>query len=146
MGEPFIRGRNTTFKLYFNNQPFVVKVKTWSIEEIAVEVTDQVNGEQRARFDIVTDGFKLMTDCYDDSSSNILTNIIAQITAADAINPALPFSGGVLFQYNDGLTKGAFTMNGAVRTPMKVASGGRTEAIEHTVGARFTQFASAPAA
>jgi hypothetical protein len=143
MSEPLISGKNTTFRVYLNNTPKTLWVKTWAIKESVVEVTDQVNGELRARVDVITDFFDCNFECYDDSQTALLEALIACIANDDAFNPPVPNSAGILFQYQNGTSKKAFTLNGATRFPIDLKSGGRTERLMHTCHFRATTFTQA---
>ena len=142
-----ISGKHTRFTVYFNNAPFVVIVKSWNVEEVATEVADDVNGEERSRLQIITNFYKSAFACYDDGSSNYLQNLLLMTANDDAFNPQLPMAGGLLFNY---LTasgqKAAFAMNGATRGPLKVGSGGRVERVMHDLSMRFLYFTPTPAA
>jgi hypothetical protein len=142
-----ISGKHTRFTVYFNNQPFVVIVKTWSIEEVATEVADDVNGEERSRLQILTNYYKANFACYDDGSSNYLQNLLQSTQNDDAFNPQIPLNGGLLFNYLSGSgTQAAFAMNAATRGPLKVGSGGRVERVMHDLSMRFQYFNQVPAA
>jgi hypothetical protein len=146
MPEPFVSGKNTTFRIYLNSQPRTVFVKTWSIKEIVVEVKDDVNGELRARVDVITEYFDCNFECYDDSNTALLESLLAAIANDDAFNPPQNVSAGALFRYQDGATVKAFTLNGATRPPIDVKSGGRTERVMHTCHVRATDFKQVQAA
>ena len=76
----FVSGKNTTFKAYWNAQVWTLAVKSWSIEEVAVEAEDGVNGEQRDRLQKITKYFKCTFDCWEDGSSQTLQNLLNFLT------------------------------------------------------------------
>ena len=144
--QPLLSGKNTIFRLYFSGQPKNLFVKSWAIKEVAVDVKDDVNGELRARLDVITEYFDCNFECYDDSNTALLESLLASITNDDAFNPQVNISQGTLFRYQDGLTVKAFTLNGVVRPPIDIKSGGRTERLMHTCHVRATDFAQVVAA
>lgn len=140
-----ISGKNTNFKVSWNQTIWGLYVKTWSVEEVAVEAEDGVNGEQRDRLQKITKYFRAMFDCYDDGSSQILQNLITNQANDDAYNPQLPLAGGILFNYQNA-TKAAFVLNGCTMGPLKMNSPGRTERLNHALSLRAQYFATVTAA
>jgi hypothetical protein len=144
--QAFASGRNTQFRVYFAGQPKTLFIKSWAVKEVAVEVKDDVNGELRARLDTITEYFDCNFECYDDSNTALLESLLACIANDDAFNPQVQISQGLIFRYQDGATVKAFTLNGAVRPPIDLKSGGRTERLMHTCHFRATDFAQVVAA
>jgi hypothetical protein len=134
--QPFASGKNTVFRCYLNSQPTTLSVKSWSIKEVVVDVKDDVNGEQRARLDVITEYYDINFECYDDSTASLLEKQLASNANDDAFNPPLNNSVGTLFEYQDGSTSKAFVMNNVTRPPMDIKSGGRTERLSHTLHLR----------
>lgn len=132
-------GKNTSFRVYWNSKIWTVLVKTWSIEEVAVEFAEGVNGESRDRLGKVTNYYKFTFDCFEDGSSKTLANVLQNQANDDANLPQLAMAAGVLFSYNDG-TKEAFTLGGGILGPYKGGSGGRTERFMHNLTGRATTF------
>jgi hypothetical protein len=121
---------------------WTVLVKSWTIEEVAVEFADGVNGENRARLGKICDYYKFGFDCFEDGSSNTLQNIITYQSNQDANQPDLAFNSGILFAYNNG-AKAAFTLGGqTVLGPYKGGSSGRTERVMHNLTGRAQLFQS----
>lgn len=117
-------------------------MKTWNIEEVAVEFADGVNGEQRDRLGKIINYYKFAFDCFEDGASKTLRNIITNQANQDANQPDLAFAAGILFSYNDA-SKEAFTLGGqTVLGPLKTGSTGRTERIMHQLTGRATLFQS----
>lgn len=141
----FVSGKNTSFRLQWNQSVWGIYTKTWSIEEVAVEAEDGVNGEQRDRLQKITKYYRCLFDCYDDGSSQTLQNLIINQTNDDNYNPQLPLAGGVLFNYQN-QTRAAFVLNGCSMGPLKVSGPGRTERIMHALSFRAQYFATVPAA
>lgn len=142
----FVSGKNTQFRLQWNATVFTVYTKTWSVEEVAVEAEDGVNGETRDRLQKITKYYRANFDCYDDGSSQILQNLITNQANDDAYNPQLPLAGGVLFTYQTGNSKAAFVLNGCTMGPLKVNNPGRTERVMHSLSLRAQYFAQVTAA
>lgn len=140
-------GKNTTFKVYFNNTPWLVITKTWRVTEQAVEATDGINGEQRDRLQKVTQFYRCTFDCYDDGSSNNLQNLITNQLQEDAQLPDLPLSGGLIFTYPAlaGARK-AFVLKNCTMGPLDIGSSGRTTAINSALSFRAQYFAAVAAA
>lgn len=142
-----VYGRDTKFRVYFNNSLWPVVVKSWRIQEQAVEAADGVNGEIRDRLQKITNFFKCTFDCYDDGTTSTLENILFNQENEDAINPDLPFSGGVQFFYrNKAGSRKAFVLGDCSLGPMDINSGGRTSALNHALSFRARFFTAVPAA
>jgi hypothetical protein len=141
-----VYGRDTKFKVYFNNAPWPVVVKTWRVQEQAVEAADGVNGEQRDRLQKITNFYKCTFDCYDDGSTDTLENLIANQQNEDAQQPDLSLSGGLIFTYrgNAGRRK-AFVLKSCSLGPLDMNSGGRTTALNHALSFRAQYFDPVPA-
>lgn len=142
----FISGKHTRFTVYFNNQPFVIFTKSWSIEEVATEVADDVNGENRSRLQIITNFYKVDFAGFEEGGGNILQNLLLSTANDDAFNPQMPLAGGLLFNYLNGGGKAAFALNNCSRGPLKIGSGGRTERLIHSLSYRAQYFTQVQAA
>lgn len=140
----FVYGKDTKFKVYFNNNNWPISVHTWSIVEVAVEADDPVNGEDRDRSQKITKYYGCQFNCYEDGSSSILQNILAMQAAQDSNLPNLPFNGGVLFKYRDG-TRGAFVLKDCTFGPMSMSDGGRTTVFKHDLKFKAKYFSQVPA-
>lgn len=129
----FARGRDLTARVQFNGKPWDIKTKTVRVQEQGEVVMDQVNGEQRARTQKVTDGFLVTCETYEDGNSDILENYIANQANEDAGQRQLPVNPGIRFNWRDG-SAGAFVFGGIVTlAPLSLEDGGRKEALMHTV-------------
>ena len=128
MAQDFISGRDLQRKVYFNNNPWPVNMKTLGIEQLATEITDQVGGELRPRFDVIPDGFRVTCEAFMDSQSLLLENFIAQIAASDAGGPQLAANLGIIFKYRD-LTRGRIVFRECTIDPFNLNDGGRTERV-----------------
>lgn len=141
----FISGKHSVARVYLNNQPWNIKVKSTKVQEMAAVIEDNVNGENRARLQKLTNFFHVTHVIYDDgNSSQILQNYLINQANEDANNPALALNGGLLFKYLDG-TKGGYTMRGCSLDPFDLDIGGRTERVMHTVSYRAQYFELVPA-
>lgn len=141
----FVSGKNTTFRLYWNGSVWTVAVKSWSIEEVAVEAEDGVNGEQRDRLQKIVKYYKATFETWEDGASQTLQNLITSQANDDAFLPQLPLGGGILFRNQDG-SKMAFTLKGCTMGPLKTGSSGRTERIAHSLSFRAQYFNQVAAA
>lgn len=141
----FISGKHAQTRVYLDNQPWTVKVRSTRVEELATQVTDQVNGENRARFQKITDGYQVTIECYDDGSTQTIQNWLANQANEDANQPQLPLSGGLLFSYLDG-SKGGYVFKGCNLGPLNINVAGRTERVMHTVVFRAQYFSQVPTA
>lgn len=141
----FISGRHLKSRVYFDGQPWNLKVKSVRVEEMATEVTDQVNGEERARFQKITDGFRVTIQVYEDGGSQLLQNFLTNQANEDAIAPQLALSAGLLFEYLD-TTKGGFVFKNCTLDPLEMDATGRTERIMTTIKFRAQYFEQVPSA
>lgn len=140
----FTSGKHVIAKLYFNNKLWTIKSKSIHAQEVAVEVADQVCGEPRARLQKITDYYRVSQTCYEDGSSQILQNFLANQANEDANLAQLPLAGGLLFKYLDG-TKGGITIKGGCLGPLDAEIAGRTERNMFTVVYRAQYVGSVPA-
>lgn len=138
--EPFLRGLACTVRVYVANQPKTINIKSWAIKELVVEVEDQVNGELRARYDVVTNGYDFTWECYEDASTALLESCLLGNANDDAFNPPLNVASGFRFEYRNGGQAKAFSLNGCTRPPIDFKSGGRTEAGMHSGHVRASYF------
>jgi hypothetical protein len=140
-------GRDTRFLVQFNGGRWPVLVKSWRVQEQAVEAADGVNGEQRDRLQKITQFYKAMFDCYDSGNENTLSNLIQNQSNEDAQLPDLPVAGGLLFTFrgNRGIRQ-AFTLKNGTLGPLDMNMGGRTSALNHALSYRFQYFTQIPAA
>ncbi len=138
----FVSGKDLVSRVSFNNQPWVIKVKSAEVQEMGEVVIDHVNGEKRGRGQKITDGFEVTLQCYEDGNSSILQNYIANQQNEDASLPQLPHQAGLRFDFLDG-TSGAWVFAGQMTLhPMHMQASGRKERVMHTVKffvPRFTQ-------
>jgi hypothetical protein len=140
MAEPFLRGLGATVRVYINNAPKVLNIKSWAIKELVVEVEDQVGGELRARYDVVTNGYDFTFECYEDSSTALIESQLLGNANDDAFNPPINVAGGFRFEYRNGGQAKAFTLNGLTRPPLDLKSSGRTDAAMHSGHLRAQYF------
>jgi hypothetical protein len=141
----FVSGRHMKARVYFNGNVWAIKTKSMRVTELATEVTDQVNGEDRARFQKIIDGYEAEAECYDDGSSSILTNFIINQANEDANLPQLPLAGGLRFNYLDG-SAFACVFKNCTLAPLNVNIAGRSERTMHRVRFRAQYFSQTPAA
>lgn len=135
---PFTRGKNVQLKLYNDGRPVVIDGKNWSVEQNAVEVADDVNGEDRSRLDIVTNYFSGTVDIYE-SDETLMNEIMAQQDNQDAFGAPLKQSASIRKRHNDG-TKAAYRCSNMVWGPWTSSAPGRTEANMITLKFRFTRW------
>ncbi len=133
----FTRGRNVKVKYRQNGIPVIAVFKSVVIEEMAQEVADDVNGEQRSRFDIVVDGYKVSLDGFV-PNFDLLDSFLQDTINDDASNA--PFSKFVQFttQLRDGSVR-AYRASGlnAARSPWKFNAGDRKGTNMLTISYRF---------
>ena len=141
----FISGKHVIARVQFNNQPWNIKVKTTRVQELGEVVTDQVNGENRARFQKLTDGYTVTLDCFEDGSSSILENFLANQQNEDANLPQLPIAVGLRFNFLDG-TAGGWVFSEITLDPLDFEAGGRKERVNHKVMFHCRNFDKVPAA
>jgi hypothetical protein len=146
MSELFLRGLAATVRVYVASQPKILNIKSWAIKELVVEVQDEVGGELRARFDVVTEGYDFTFECYEDSQTALLESCLLGNANDDAFNPPLAVASGFRFVYRNGGQAKAFTLNGCTRPPIDLKSGGRTEAAMHSGHVRAQYFVQSNAA
>ena len=139
----FISGRDLQRKIYLNGSVWSLKTKSIRVESMATEVTDQVGGEIRARFQTILDGFRVTVSCYDDGSSSLLENLISNQDALDAGGPQLPLAAGLIFKYRD-LTRGGFAFSECTLDPWSLDDSGRTERVMTEVKFRCRFFRKVP--
>ena len=139
----FVSGKHAISRLYIKKQPWNVRIKSTRVQEVAEEIADQVNGENRARLQKLTDYYKVTHVCYDDGSSQIITNFILNQQNEDANQPQLPLAGGLVFNYLDG-SKGGYAMRVCTLGPLDIDISGRKERTMHTVQYRCQYFELVP--
>jgi len=139
-------GRDAKFKVYINNTPWVIVVRSWRIQEQATEAADGVCGEQRDRLQKITNFFRATFECYDDGSSRTIENLIANQQNEDAQLPDLPLSAGQILTFRGvGGTRKAFTLENCTIGPLDMSSSGRAAAFMHNLSLRAQQFNQVPA-
>lgn len=144
MPEDFISGRDLLRKVYFDNQVWSLNMKSVRIEELATEITDQVGGEDRARFDKVTDGFRITVTAFIDSNTLAFENYLAQIAATDAGGPQPALAAGFVFKYRN-LSRGGLTFKDCTLDPFDMDDSDRPARIMFTVKFRARHMAKVPA-
>ncbi len=135
---PFTRGKDCTMKVYQDGKPYYVAVKSWSVEQNATEVQDDVNGEDRSRLDLITNFFSASMEIYQ-SDETIMQAMIDQQTNDDAASTPLAQSASIRVRHRDG-TKAAYRLENAKFGPWTTNVGGRTEANMLSLKMRFTQW------
>lgn len=135
---PFTRGKNVQMKLYNDGNPVIINAKNWSVEQNAVEVADDVNGEIRSRLDLVTNYFQGTVDIYE-SDEAVMNEIMKQQANDDAFAAPLQQSASIRKRHNDG-SKAAYRCKNMKWGPWTSAAPGRTEANMLTLKFRFTDW------
>lgn len=142
----FIRGAHAIARVQWNGMPWEIKTKTIKVQELGEVSLDHVNGEKRARFQKLTDGFLITMDCFEDGSSEILENFIANQENEDANLPQIAANAGLRFNFLDG-TSGAWVFGGQLTlNPLEIDVGGRKERVMHKVAFHCPTFDQLPAA
>lgn len=138
---PFARGRNIRFSLRQNGVKRIAAFKTSGIEELADEGADDVNGEERSRFWIVTNGYRVSLDGY--TPDFVLLDSFLEDTANDDIaNPPLDKLVQVTVNLLDGSTRVyRLSGSGAARSPFKIDASDRKAAIMQSFAYRFPYMA-----
>lgn len=135
---PFLNGKDVTLKLFNDNNPVVISGKSWTVEQNATEIADDVNGENRSRLDILTNYFSGSVDIFQ-SDVGIMDEIMKQQTNDDAGAVPLTQSASVRKRFRDG-SKAAYRCKGMVFGPWTDAAPGRTERAMITLKFRFTDW------
>lgn len=144
LNNSFIRGRDVKAKIRQNGTPIIAAFKSISIEELADEVADDVNGEERSRFDLVINGYRIVLDGYTPDFA-LLDSFLADTANADAANAPLVKLVQFTFRLRNGGTVAyRASGNSSARSPFKVDAGDRKGAIMQNVGYRFQYFAPVP--
>lgn len=138
---PFARGRNIKFSLRQNGVKVVAAFKVNNIEELADEGADPVNGEDRDRFWIVTNGYRVNLDGYTPDFA-LLDSFLLDTANDDGSNPPLSKLIQVTVNLLDGSTV-AYRLSGtgAARGPFKMDATDRKAAIMQSIAYRFQYMA-----
>ncbi len=140
----FTSGKDVLATYRQNNVPVEFRMQSLDIEENAEEVMDQVNGEDRGRPQLITDGFTATIKAY--VPDLLLLDAWLQDIANNDLRLA-PFakSLGVRWRLLDG-TRVAYVMKEITRSPFQISAGGRKERVMHTFKLRARYFTSVQAA
>lgn len=126
-----IRGRNVKLSFRQNNAPVVFRTDVIDVEEVGEEGWDQVNGEQRGRPFLVTDGFKLRISAYV-HNLDALRSFLSDTANDDVAVAPLKQQAALRLDLLDG-TGGAFILQGCKRGLWKLSIGGRKSAVKQEV-------------
>ena len=134
---PFARGRNTKIAIRQNGVKIIAVFRTTDFEEIAQEVQDDVNGEDRSRFDIVTDGYQLSLEGYSPDFAH-LDAWLADTANNDLANAPFSKAAQVTFALLDGSTA-LYRLSGqnSSRGKFKVTASDRKAAVMQGCTYRF---------
>lgn len=137
LSTPFARGRNIKFTYRQNGVKVIAAFKTNSIEELADEGADDVNGENRSRFWIVTNGYKVQLDGYTPDFAH-LDAWLADTANSDIANAPFDKQIQVVVQLLDGSTA-AYRLSGmgSSRSAFKMDATDRKAAIMQQCAYRF---------
>jgi hypothetical protein len=138
-----IFGRDVKLRFYQNNVPVTVKAKSITVEQVAEEVNDGVNGDDRDELQTITNYFRITIEAYKESAT-VLTALLASTKNDDAGITQLNKGVGLSFFYHDG-TKAAFIMKEVTLDAWSLNVGGRTDRVMQTVKARARYFDKAGA-
>lgn len=134
------RGRNVKAKYRQNGVPVIAIFKSIVVEELADEIADDVNGEQRSRFDIVVNGYRVSLVGFA-PNFDLLDAFLADTINDDASNAPYSKFVQITTTLRDGSTR-AYRCSGqhAARSPWKFDAGDRkgTNLIDHAY--RFPWF------
>jgi hypothetical protein len=144
MALDFISGKHVVSMVRYNGKLWAVKVKSTKVQELGEVVLDQVNGENRARFQKLTDGYSVTLDCYEDGSSSILENYLFNQANEDANQQQVNQNVGIRFNYLDG-SAGAWVFTGCTLNPLNFEAAGRKDRVNHTVAFHCQYFQQVPA-
>lgn len=138
---PFARGRNIRFSLRQNGVKVIAAFKTNRIEELADEGADPVNGEDRDRFWLVTNGYRVNLEGYTPDFA-LLDSFLADTANDDVSNPPLSKLIQVTVNLLDGSTV-AYRLSGvgSARGPFNVEAADRKAAIMQACAYRFQYMA-----
>jgi len=138
---PFARGRNIRFSLRQNGVKVIAAFKTNRIEELADEGADPVNGEDRDRFWLVTNGYRVNLDGYAPDFA-LLDSFLADTANDDLSNPPLAKLIQVTVNLLDGSTV-AYRLSGtgSSRGPFNIEVPDRKSAIMQACSYRFQRMA-----
>lgn len=63
MSTPLLRGKNSKAIFMIDGSQVVVEVVSWTVKRIGTEATDDIGGEDRSRFETITNGFSADLSC-----------------------------------------------------------------------------------
>lgn len=134
------RGRNVKAKYRQNGIPVIAIFKSIIVEELADEIADDVNGEQRSRYDIVVNGYKVSLEGFA-PNFDLLDSFLTDTINDDAANAPLSKFVQITTQLRDGSTR-AYRCSGqnAARSPWKFDAGDRKGTNMISLGYRFPWF------
>lgn len=139
---PFVRGSNSTFKVYFNNRPLYLPCKVWNVDESATEHADGVNGEDRDRLDKTTNFFDTQLELFQ-SDMTVMQSYLDAIAADDAQGLPTVQTCALRLKLRDG-TSANFILKECKVGPMKLASSGRADPIMLSLKVRSRYFVPVP--
>lgn len=137
VSNPFTRGRNVKISYRQNSVKVIAAFKSANLEEMADEITDDVNGEQRSRFDLVVNGYKMQLVGYAPDFAQ-LDSFLVDTANDDIANPPLSKALQMTIALLDGSTR-AYRLSGmgSSRSPWKLDVGGRKETVMQSIAYRM---------
>lgn len=127
MNKPFVRGKDSTLKLFITGNPVQVDVKSWTIKREVTKVSDPVCGEDRDRLDTVTNFYSINLQVYY-GTAKLLKALLEDQENDDA--GALPLErdvAGVLRE--KGGAKGAMRLTGVTLDDWDIGAGSRADSV-----------------
>lgn len=138
MAEKFMNGKGAFLSLFVGDDKFPpVEAESWDLEEVAEEINDGVNGEDRERLDHEIKHYKLSITCFN-STSDKLKKILKYNEDQDAQNQqAVDF--GLKLRDKAGKAD-LFSLTECDIANWKWASGGQTARQKLTIPVRGRYF------
>lgn len=139
-----IVGKDVKITFYVDNAPVVVKCKNINVEEVATEVADGINGDDRDELQSITNFFRISFSGFKDSPK-LLRALLANKRNDDAGLAQLNKAVGIRFSYRDG-TRAVFVAKEMTLDPFSIDVSGRTERVMQQVKCRARYFDEVKAA
>ncbi len=139
---PNMSGQEATLGFFVGPTKREILAKTWSVTRAGTKISDGVNGEDRNRFDFITDGFDISVEVFMPDVKMISTFIEDQTNDDSGVAP-LDKALSVKLKPRDG-SKGAFVFSEVTLDDWKIASSGRPDRLMTTVPMRARYMKAAP--
>jgi len=140
---PFFNGKNVTLIFLRDSKTIHFLAKSMSVKENATLAADDVNGEDRSRFQKIVNGYDIKIDCYMEDVEQLKT-LLEETAQLDTRTQPVDKGVGFLVKPNNA-TRAAFEATGISIDDWEWNLAGRTDRSMLTVPVRAQRFDQVPA-